>query len=94
VCLKNALSRKRYNYGNQRIVSWGCRVDYPERILEELQSKADTIAIDAVKIGKELGNERAMNIVLFGALSKSLNLDDIDWESIISSAVNLINMLI
>jgi len=63
------------------------RVDYPEGILEELQSKADTIVIDAVKIAKELGNERAMNIVLFGALSKILNLDDIDWESVISSTV-------
>ncbi|MBU5428118.1 indolepyruvate oxidoreductase subunit beta [Tissierella pigra] len=63
------------------------RVDYPEGILEELQLKADTKAIDAVGIAKELGNEKAMNIVLFGALSKVLELDNIDWEDVIRNTV-------
>lgn len=63
------------------------KADYPEGILEELQSKADTKVVDAVKIAKELGNEKAMNIVLFGALSKVLNLDNIHWEDVIRNTV-------
>ena len=32
---------------------------------------------------KELGNSKVMNIILLGALVKSMSLEDIDWESII-----------
>ena len=63
------------------------RFEYPKGILEELQSKADTTAFNATDIAKELGNEKAMNIVLFGALSKVLKLDNIDWEDIIKNLV-------
>ena len=34
-----------------------------------------------------LGNAKCMNIVLFGAMTKALGMDDIDWESIIREAV-------
>ena len=63
------------------------RLVYPEGILEELKSKTDTVAFDATGIAKELGNEKAMNIVLFGALSKVLELDNINWEEIIKDTV-------
>ena len=63
------------------------RLDYPEGILKELKSKADTLAIDATGVAKDLGNERSMNIVLFGALSKALNLENIDWENVIRNTV-------
>ena len=63
------------------------RADYPKGILEEIQSKATTKAIDATNIARELGNEKAMNIVLFGALSKALELDNIDWEDVIKNTV-------
>lgn len=63
------------------------RILYPEGILEELKSKADTIAFDATGIAKKLGNEKAMNIVLFGALSKVLDIDNINWEDIIKNTV-------
>ncbi len=60
---------------------------YPQGILEELQSKADTTSCNATDIARKLGNEKAMNIVLFGALSKVLKLNNIDWEDIIKSLV-------
>lgn len=63
------------------------RLAYPEGILEELKSKADTVAFDATGIARELGNEKAMNIVLFGALSKVLELNNINWEEIIKDTV-------
>ena len=60
---------------------------YPEGILEVLESKASTIAFNASDIAKELGNEKAMNIVLFGVLSSVLKLDNIDWEDVIKKSV-------
>lgn len=63
------------------------KADYPEGIIEKLQSKVHTIVIDAVQKAKELGNEKVMNIILLGALVKSMGLEDIDWEKIISENV-------
>ena len=61
--------------------------EYPEGILEELRAHADTTVIPATEIARELGNERVMNIVLFGALAKLLKLDDIDWKDVIARTV-------
>lgn len=63
------------------------KAHYPEGILESLQLKANTIAFNANDIAKELGNDKAMNIVLFGVLSSILNLDNIDWEDVIRKSV-------
>lgn len=54
--------------------------DYPEGVLDQLKAKADTSVIKGAEIAEELGNPRVMNIVLFGALVKALNLPEIDWE--------------
>ncbi|MGI6143212.1 MAG: indolepyruvate oxidoreductase subunit beta [bacterium] len=61
--------------------------EYPEGILDEISSHADTTVIPATEIARELGNERVMNIVLFGALAKLLKLDDIDWKDVIARTV-------
>ncbi len=63
------------------------KVDYPEGVAEIISSKANTSIIKAAEIAKELGNARTMNIVLFGALIKGLNLTDIDWEAAIRENV-------
>jgi indolepyruvate ferredoxin oxidoreductase beta subunit len=62
-------------------------VDYPEGILDVLREKADTIAIQAAQIATDLGNAKAMNIVLFGALVKAMKLTDIAWEKHIAEVV-------
>lgn len=61
--------------------------DYPEGVLDVLKEKADTTVIKAAKIAEELGNIKAMNIVLFGALVKGMQLTDIDWEEVIKNNV-------
>jgi len=61
--------------------------DYPEGVLDILKGKANTSIIKAAKIAEELGNIKAMNIVLFGALVKGMQLTDIDWEPIIKNNV-------
>ena len=46
-----------------------------------IKAKADTTVIKATIIAESLGNAKTMNIVLFGALVKAMNLTDIDWEA-------------
>lgn len=62
-------------------------VEYPRGILDDLSTKADIIVFEAGKIATELGNSRAMNIVLLGAMISALGLDDMDWNSIIETNV-------
>lgn len=63
------------------------KILYPENTIEVLQGLVDTTVIEASKIAEELGNPKVANVVLFGALAKLLNLDDIDWKPIIASTV-------
>lgn len=61
--------------------------DYPEGLLQIIQEKADTTVIKAAQIAEELGNAKAMNVVLFGTLVKAMNLTEIDWETVIRQNV-------
>ncbi|MGI6216496.1 MAG: indolepyruvate oxidoreductase subunit beta [Coriobacteriales bacterium] len=45
------------------------------------------VMIDSSAIAREVGNPRATNIVLLGALSKELNFDEATWEEVISKRV-------
>ncbi len=63
------------------------KCDYPEGVLETIKGKASTTVINAGEIAEKLGNPKAMNIVLFGALVKSMGLTDIDWEAVIRENV-------
>ncbi|NLY08752.1 MAG: indolepyruvate oxidoreductase subunit beta [Tissierellia bacterium] len=60
---------------------------YPEGILEELKSHAKTYPIPATTIAGEMGNEKVMNVVLFGAMAKMLGLSDVDWKEVIKENV-------
>ena len=60
---------------------------YPENILETLKATADTVVIKAGEIAGELGNAKAMNIVLLGALIKAMGLAELDWKTFISRNV-------
>lgn len=61
--------------------------EYPGGVLELIQSKAATTVIDAAQIATSLGNTKAMNLVLFGALVKAMELSSIDWETEIAQNV-------
>jgi len=61
---------------------------YPEGVSEELKNRIpNTLIINAAKIAKELGNIKAQNVVLLGALLKALNLEEINWEDVVASLV-------
>ncbi|MEN6411798.1 MAG: indolepyruvate oxidoreductase subunit beta [Veillonellales bacterium] len=61
--------------------------DYPEGVLELIKAKADTTVIRAAEIAEKLGNAKAMNVVLLGALVKAMKISYIDWEEVIKSSV-------
>ena len=61
--------------------------EYPEGCLEAMKENFRCFTLDAAKIAQELGNPKCMNIVLFGALTYALGLEDIDWEEIIRETV-------
>lgn len=62
--------------------------EYPENVNEKLkQTVKNTIVVNATKIAEELGNIKAQNVVLLGALIKALNLENIDWNSVLETAV-------
>lgn len=61
--------------------------DYPRGVIDKIKSKANTSVINGAEIAEELGNMRVMNIVLFGALVKAMDLKDINWEKAIRDNV-------
>jgi indolepyruvate ferredoxin oxidoreductase beta subunit len=48
---------------------------------------AEGYAIDATRIAEDLGNERAANVVLLGALSTALDFSVADWETTLAEFV-------
>jgi indolepyruvate ferredoxin oxidoreductase beta subunit len=48
---------------------------------------AEGYAIDATRMAEELGNERAANVVLIGALSTALGFSAADWEKALAEFV-------
>lgn len=63
------------------------KLDYPENVLKTIASKVSTTVIRASEIAQDLGNVKAMNVVLFGAMVKALKLTEISWEPIITDNV-------
>ena len=63
------------------------QAEYPKGIIEELESKASVLVFKAAALAQELGNSKAMNIILLGALVKAMELGQLDWEEMIRSNV-------
>jgi len=60
---------------------------YPRNVLERIRDKAHATVIDASDMAEALGNRKTMNVVLLGALIKSMALEDLPWDSIIRDNV-------
>ena len=61
---------------------------YPQNVSEKLRATgADTLMIKAADIATKLGNIKAQNVVLLGALLKALNLDKINWDEVLETIV-------
>ncbi len=59
---------------------WGARTGYVEAGLREvLERVPNSLALDAAGIAEGLGNRRAANTVLLGALSTALEFPERDW---------------
>ena len=55
--------------------------------MDIVSKKVPTTIIRAAEIAEKLGNVKAMNMVLLGALVKGMDLTDVDWESAIQKNV-------
>lgn len=61
---------------------------YPQDVNGRLKNTVEnTIIVNAAKIAEELGNIKAQNVVLLGALLKALKLDNIDWNGVLEGEV-------
>lgn len=63
------------------------RQPYPDKTVERVAEKVETKALDAFGLANEVGNPRTMNLVLLGALAKAMDLDAIDWPTVIRENV-------
>jgi len=59
------------------------KATYKEKEIENELKRLNATIINAADKAKEIGNSKVMNIILLGALVKSMSLEYIDWETII-----------
>ena len=74
-----------YEMASSSIAAGLCQ--YPEGCLEAMQKSFRCYTLKAAEIAQSLGSSKCMNIVLFGAMTKALGMDDINWEEIIAETV-------
>lgn len=61
---------------------------YPDEIIEKLQKEVSDLKVfNAGEIADGLGNIKAQNVVLLGALVKAMGLEDIDWEAVLKELI-------
>ena len=60
---------------------------YPEGCLEAMEANFKCFTLNAGQIAIGLGNAKCMNVVLFGAMTRALEMDGIDWEAVIRETV-------
>ncbi len=64
------------------------KAKYPEGILEEItKSYSNTVTVDALKLAKECGSIKAVNIVLLGVMAKSTEIPKETWVGAIKEVV-------
>jgi indolepyruvate ferredoxin oxidoreductase beta subunit len=61
---------------------------YPGDVTDRLRAEVpDLSVVRAGGIASELGNVKAQNIVLLGALVRGMKLDDIDWRAVLKELI-------
>lgn len=75
------------NYKLESISSLVGKYEYKEDKIDAELLRLKASVIDAGEKAEELGNVKVMNVILLGALVKSMKLDYIDWEDIIRKNV-------
>lgn len=77
-------------YNNYRMDSMPIltgKAEYKEEEIEKELDRLNGSLLNAAEKALEIGNAKVMNIILLGALVKSMNLEDINWEQIIKDNV-------
>ena len=74
-----------YEMASSSIAAGLCR--YPEGCLEAMEKHFRCYTVKAEEIARGLGSAKCMNIVLFGSMVKALDIDGIDWETVIAETV-------
>lgn len=62
-------------------------MEYPENIKEKLSDKIDLLPVDALKLAKEAGNAKAVNVVLIGVMAKLTDIPYENWIETIKTTV-------
>jgi len=75
------------DYKIHSMVTLNGKVQYPDTILEDLSGRVKTHVIEGTRKAIELGLDKVMNIIMLGALSKVLGLDNLKWEESIRENV-------
>lgn len=61
---------------------------YPEGVEEALKAQVEnTVMVKAAEIAQNIGNIKAQNVVLLGALIKALNIEDVEWNEVMKTLV-------
>lgn len=60
---------------------------YPENIVETLQTARKTIAVEATKTAIEMGAPKAFNVVVLGAAARYMGFSKEDWIRVIEKTV-------
>jgi indolepyruvate ferredoxin oxidoreductase beta subunit len=74
-----------YEMASSTIAAGLC--EYPAGCLEAMQAHFKCYTLKAGDIALSLGSAKCMNIVLFGAMTRALNMEDVDWEGVIRETV-------
>lgn len=61
--------------------------EYPKDVLEEIGKHVKEKVVDASKLARELGNEKAANIILLGTIIKAMGLESINWDAILEANI-------
>ncbi len=62
-------------------------MEYPNEIQSKLEKKINLQTVDAVKLAKEAGNIKAVNVVLIGVMAKSTDIAYEKWVETIKTTV-------
>lgn len=75
------------NHKINSMITMNGKVKYPVNIIESLEKQVDTMVINGTKEATDLGNAKAMNIIMLGALVKAMGLEDLNFEEAIKENV-------
>ncbi|MBQ0111366.1 MAG: indolepyruvate oxidoreductase subunit beta [Oscillospiraceae bacterium] len=64
-----------------------CAAQYPQDILDKLLQKVNVTSLDALKLAKEAGSIKAVNVVLIGVMAKTTAIPYESWIETVKSTV-------